>query len=278
MTNIDIYAVFGNPIAQSKSPDIHAQFAKQTNQQLEYTKILGSIENFPRSLNDFFNCANAKGCNVTAPFKQEAANWVESLSPSAEFGDAVNTIIRKQDGTFAGDNTDGVGLVRDILANGVEIKDRKILLLGAGGAARGVLQQLADQKPSEILIANRTAAKAVALANLSNITTVRGIELSKGALSKVTEDFDIIINSTSASLSNKLPDVPDSMISRARVVYDMVYGKELSPFLLHAKQLGVAEVIDGLGMLVEQAAESFYLWTGVRPDTKDVLNMLRSKK
>lgn len=274
---MDIYAVFGNPIAQSKSPDIHLQFAKQAKQQLEYAKILGSIEDFAGSLSEFFDCPEAKGCNVTAPFKQEAAKWVDSLSPSAEFGDAVNTIIRNRDGTFAGDNTDGIGLVKDILANGVEIKGLNVLLLGAGGAARGVLQQLAKQKPSSILIANRTAGRAVALANLLNVPSVQGIELSAAVLSKSTIDFDIIINSTSASLSNKLPDLPDGLISSARVVYDMVYGKELSPFLQHANHLGVTKVIDGLGMLVEQAAESFYLWTGVRPDTKEVLHMLRNQ-
>lgn len=273
---MDKYAVFGNPIAQSKSPDIHSQFAKQTKQQLEYIKILGSTDNFACCLNDFFQCSDAKGCNVTAPFKQDAAKWVDSLSSSAKFGDAVNTIIRKKDGTFLGDNTDGIGLVKDILANEVEIRDRSVLLLGAGGAARGVLKQLAEQNPSRILIANRTPAKSMALANLLNDPAVQGIELSSVALSRAEGNFDIIINSTSASLSNKLPDLPDSLILRSQVVYDMVYGKELSPFLQHAKQLGVAKIIDGLGMLVEQAAESFHLWTGVRPDTKDVLNMLRN--
>ena len=181
-----------------------------------------------------------------------------------------------KDGSFVGDNTDGVGLVKDILANGVVIKNHSVLLLGAGGAARGVLKQLEEQQPSRILIANRTPARSMALANLLNNPSVLGIELSSAALSEAEGDFDIIINSTSASLSNALPDLPDTLISRSNVVYDMVYGKQLSPFLHHAKKLGVEKVIGGLGMLVEQAAESFYLWRGVRPDTKDVLNMLRN--
>ena len=190
---MDKYAVFGNPIAQSKSPDIHTQFANQTKQRLEYTKILGSLDSFADSLNDFFQCPDAKGCNVTAPFKRDAAQWVDSLSPSAEFGDAVNTIIRNNDGTYVGDNTDGVGLVRDILANGVEINNRNVLLLGAGGAARGVLKALVDQNPSRLLIANRTLERSLALANLLNNQNVQGIELSSTALSEVKEDIILLL-------------------------------------------------------------------------------------
>ncbi len=274
---MDNYAVFGNPIEQSKSPEIHSIFAKQTKQKLNYVKILGSLEKFSDSLEAFFSDPSAKGCNVTAPFKQDAAKWVSSLSESAKFGEAVNTIIKQEDGSFTGDNTDGVGLVTDILTNGVEIKNASILLLGAGGAARGVLKDIAAQSPSNIVIANRTAAKAEALASLLPFAKVQGMELSHRSFDSIAGHFDIIINSTSASLSSELPDVPDTTISQASMVYDMVYGKQLSKFLQHAKKLGVPKTIDGLGMLVEQASESFHLWRGVRPDTSEVVKKLREQ-
>lgn len=271
---VDKYAVFGNPIEQSKSPIIHLAFAKQTQQQMDYQKLLAPLAGFSQTLTDFFADSNAKGCNITAPFKQEAAKWVNELSASAKIAGAVNTIIRRPDNYFIGDNTDGFGLIADLKSQHVVLEGKRILLLGAGGAARGVIKPIIDQKPFELVVANRTKQNAVDLSNLVADANARGIALCE---IDNANPFDIIINSTSASLSNELPAISDIILGNANVVYDMVYAAKPTPFLAHAKRLGVPVTLDGLGMLVGQAAQSFYLWRGVKPETLDVLNTLRAQ-
>lgn len=269
---MDKYAVFGNPIAQSKSPQIHQAFAAQCNAQLSYQKILAPKHGFTQALTEFFSDPCAKGCNVTLPFKQQAADWVDQLSDSARLAGAVNTIIRLPDGSFAGDNTDGAGLVNDILAHAVAVKGKRILLIGAGGAARGVIAPLLAQQPSALVIVNRTKTKAIELASLvesANLSAMSFDELP------AQRPFDVIINSTSASLDNQLPPINDDVLAQANAAYDMVYGNKPTVFMCHCQELGVPVVMDGLGMLVGQAAESFRLWRGCKPYTTAVLTDLR---
>lgn len=270
---MDQYAVFGNPIAQSKSPLIHKLFAKDTGQHLDYRAILAPVDEFADSVQTFFMQDNAKGCNVTVPFKEVAAKWVDTLSEAAHLAGAVNTISKMPDGTFHGDNTDGYGLVSDLNDNGVALKNARILLLGAGGAARGVLVPLLEQSPASLIISNRTEEKANDLADLVANPIVEGVSFNR--LSAEHQSFDIVINSTSASLSGELPAIKNSFIHNAKVVYDMVYLSEPTVFLQEAKGQGVKTCIDGLGMLVGQAAQSFYIWRGVKPDAKSVLDKLR---
>ena len=271
---MDQYAVFGNPIAQSKSPLIHQQFAQQTGQKIQYGAILAPIDGFTSSLNAFFSDIDVKGCNVTMPFKEEAAQWVDELSEGARVAGAVNTIIRDPKGHFIGDNTDGVGLVTDLLRQGAILEGAKILLLGAGGAARGVLVPLLSQNPESLTIANRTVSKATVLAGLVDSPKVSACGFEE---LDDTKGFDVIINSTSTSLSGELPAIKDKVYTGAAFAYDMVYGKDPTPFMLHARQMGVIKVSDGLGMLVGQAAQSFYLWRGVEPDPGPVLDKLRAQ-
>ncbi|PKG97930.1 shikimate dehydrogenase [Paraglaciecola sp. MB-3u-78] len=268
------YTVFGNPIAQSKSPTIHYMFAEQANLIIEYDRTVATPENFIPALTNFFNNANAKGCNVTSPFKEQVAKWVNDLSAAAKIAGAVNTVIKKEDGTFLGDTTDGSGLVQDLLRLGVQIKGARILLLGAGGAARGVLQSILALEPACLIIANRTEEKAKQLASLVPRDNFVGVGLHQ--LLEVQQPFDLIINSTSASLTGELPAIPESVISSSACVYDMSYADKPTVFLQHAQKLGVQDTFDGLGMLVGQAAESFYLWTGFRPDVSPVIDELKS--
>ncbi|MDP3842398.1 MAG: shikimate dehydrogenase [Oxalobacteraceae bacterium] len=269
----DIYAVIGNPIAHSRSPEIHARFAAQTGQDIDYRRLLAPLDGFAQTVAAFI-AAGGKGANVTVPFKLEAFALATRLSARAQAAGAVNTL--KFDGdTIFGDNTDGVGLVADIVCNaGVALAGRRILLLGAGGAARGVILPLLQQAPGELVIANRTAAKAVALAQQF---AAEGPILARD-FAAVAGSFDIVINATAASLSAALPPIAPSVFGRAGFAYDMMYmmhSKEPTVFMRFAAQHG-ARVRDGLGMLVEQAAESFLLWRGVRPATADVLAQLRA--
>jgi len=275
MVVVNKYTVFGNPIAQSKSPSIHQMFAEQAGLTIEYGRTFATKEDFIATLADFFLDENAKGCNVTAPFKEQVAKWVNELSVSATIAGAVNTVIRKEDGTFLGDTTDGSGLVQDLLRLGVPIKDARILLLGAGGAARGVLQSILALEPALLMIANRTEEKAKHLASLLPQENFIGTGLDH--LNGVQQPFDLIINSTSASLTGQLPPIPVSVISSSGCVYDMSYGDKPTVFIQHAQKLGVLNTFDGLGMLVGQAAESFYLWTSYRPDVAPVIDALRSR-
>tara|TARA_B110000503_G_scaffold138577_1_gene225044 strand:+ start:1395 stop:2225 length:831 start_codon:yes stop_codon:yes gene_type:complete len=273
MVIVSKYTVFGNPIAQSKSPAIHAMFAQQAGLIIEYDRTFATQESFIPALRNFFIDADAKGCNVTSPFKEQVAKWVNELSPAATIAGSVNTVIRKEDGTFLGDTTDGKGLVQDFDRLNLPVEGARILLLGAGGAARGVLQSILALEPSLLMIANRTEKKAIQLASLIPQDNFVGVALNQ--LNEVRQPFDLIINSTSASLTGELPTIPDSVISFSPNVYDMSYADKPTVFLQHAKKLGVLNTFDGLGMLVGQAAESFYLWTGYRPDVSPVIDKLR---
>lgn len=274
MVIVNKYTVFGNPIAQSKSPSIHKMFAEQVGLTIEYDRTFATKEDFIPTLTGFFLNEQAKGCNVTSPFKEQVAKWVNDLSAAAKIAGAVNTVIKKEDGTFLGDTTDGPGLVQDLLRLGVQIKDARILLVGAGGAARGVLQSILALEPAFLMIANRTEEKAKQLASLIPRDNFVGVGLNQ--LIEVQQPFDLIINSTSASLTGELPAIPESVISSCACVYDMSYADKPTVFLQHASKLGVLDAFDGLGMLVGQAAESFYLWTGRRPDVVPVIHALRS--
>ena len=273
MVIVSKYTVFGNPIAQSKSPAIHAMFAQQAGLIIEYDRTFATQESFIPALRNFFIDADAKGCNVTSPFKEQVAKWVNELSPAATIAGSVNTVIKKEDGTFLGDTTDGKGLVQDFDRLNLPVEGARILLLGAGGAARGVLQSILALEPSLLMIANRTEKKAIQLASLIPQDNFVGVALNQ--LNEVRQPFDLIINSTSASLTGELPTIPDSVIRRSPNVYDMSYADKPTVFLQHAKKLGVLNTFDGLGMLVGQAAESFYLWTGYRPDVSPVIDKLR---
>lgn len=267
---MDKYVVVGNPIKHSKSPFIHQQFAQQTDQNIVYQKELVDLDGFSAFIQQF-KAVGGKGCNVTVPFKEEAYALADTLSERARAAGAVNTLIFNADGSITGDNTDGQGLVGDLLNQQVAIKEKRILVIGAGGAARGCILPILNQSPSEVVIANRTASKAASLAQQFNHAgNIKSCEFAE--LSGV---FDIIINSTSASLSGALPPIDESIIAQADCCYDMAYGSEETCFLTWARELGVAKTIDGLGMLVGQAAESFRIWRGVLPKTDSVLNQMR---
>ena len=268
----DRYAVIGNPIEHSRSPQIHAAFAEQTGQVMEYTRILGEAGRFPAQLQAFFE-ADGKGLNVTVPFKQEACELSDKLSDRAAAAGAVNTLILQADGRLLGDNTDGVGLIRDLNVNlGLALKQRRILLLGAGGASRGIVRPLLEAQPGLLVIANRTPQRAILLASeLAAPDRVEGCGLDdlKG------RQFDLIINATASGLSGGLPRLPEHLLVPGGWSYDLMYGVEPTPFVRWGEAQGAAKSADGLGMLVEQAAESFWLWRGVRPDTARVIRMLR---
>lgn len=269
----DQYAVMGNPIAHSKSPRIHSLFAQQTGQNLEYTAIQVDLGGFSQAVGNF-EAAGGNGLNITVPFKQEAWQLVTERSERAERAGAVNT-IKFEGNMLIGDNTDGVGLVNDLtLNNQVELKGKRILLMGAGGAARGVLAPLLVQQPLLLVIANRTVDKAVELATaFADLGNIRGT----GYDDLAGQEFDIIINATAASLQGKLPPLPDYILAEAACCYDMMYAAEPTTFMQWASEHGAGKILDGLGMLVEQAAESFFIWRGVRPDSKAVIKILRSE-
>ena len=270
---MDQYAVMGNPVAHSKSPRIHALFAKQTNQQLHYEAILVEKDGFNNAVADFLH-HHGRGLNITVPFKEDAWALATTRSQRAERAGAVNTLILDQDGRHFGDNTDGAGLVRDLLVNNhATLKNKRLLLVGAGGAARGVIEPLLHENPDLLVIANRTAEKAVELARLfCDLGHTEGCGLDDVA----GQPFDLIINATAASLAGQVPALPDSVITADSSCYDMMYADKPTAFNDWARQRGAARCTDGLGMLVEQAAESFYLWRKVRPDTGPVIQALRT--
>ena len=270
---MDHYAVMGNPVAHSKSPRIHALFAEQTHQQLRYEAILVEKNGFNKAVADFLQ-HGGKGLNITVPFKQDAWALATSRSERAERAGAVNTLILDQDGRHRGDNTDGTGLVRDLLQNhGTVLASKRLLLVGAGGAARGVIEPLLGENPDLLVIANRTAEKAVELARLfCDLGHTEGCGLDDVA----EQSFDLIINATAASLARQVPALPDSVITANSSCYDMMYADKPTAFMDWARQRGATHCMDGLGMLVEQAAESFYLWRDVRPDTGPVIQALRT--
>jgi len=270
----DPYAVMGNPIGHSRSPQIHAAFAQQTGQRINYTATQVDPGGFQQAVGNFF-ANGGKGLNVTVPFKREAWELADELGPEAKQAGAVNTLLMNTDGTLMGRNTDGVGLVRDILHNhGGRIVGQKILLVGAGGAARGVLQPLLAEGPTQLLIANRTPSKAHELAaDFSTLGPVSGAAF--GDVPK--RHFDLIINATAASLQGEVPPLADACCTEKTWCYDMMYGAEPTPFMRWAEQHNAEKSVDGLGMLVEQAAESFFHWRGVRPETAPVIRAIRTR-
>jgi shikimate dehydrogenase len=269
--HMDKYAVFGNPIAQSKSPIIHSMFALQTGQQLTYTAELIEKEKF--AAESCRQLRKLKGANVTVPFKQEAFELVDMLSRRARQAGAVNTIVKQSDGTLMGDNTDGVGLVNDITRNlAWIISGKRVLILGAGGAVRGALGPILAEEPAELCIANRTQSKAEQLAQaFSGMGNIKSC-----AFEEIEGTFDLIINGTSASLFGDLPAIPASCIADTTACYDMMYDLE-KPTIFNdwVSKNGCTLVSDGFGMLVEQAAEAFELWRGVRPQTAPVIEYFR---
>ncbi|MFA9219164.1 MAG: shikimate dehydrogenase [Sphingomonadaceae bacterium] len=271
---MDRYCVFGNPIAHSKSPDIHAAFAAQTGQQLNYEKRLAPLDGFAAAVQAFI-AEGGKGANVTVPFKLDAVKVANALTIRAQAAGAVNTLHFTADGII-GDNTDGAGLVADIVQNaGVTLTGKRVLLLGAGGAARGVVLPILEHRPAQLLIANRTVATAEALAAQFAALGGDGVVAACG-YEQISGAFDVIINATSASLQADLPAVPSSVFAPGALALDMMYGKEPTVFLQFAAQHG-AQVRDGLGMLVEQAAEAFAVWRGVHPATASVLQAMRTR-
>ncbi|HRE17049.1 MAG TPA: shikimate dehydrogenase [Rhodocyclaceae bacterium] len=264
----DRYCVFGNPVAHSRSPAIHARFAVQTRQDVVYEAILAPLDGFAASVRAFVE-AGGRGANVTVPFKEEAHRLANRLTPRAERAGAVNTLVFDSSGMI-GDNTDGAGLLNDIERNlNLPLAGKRVLLLGAGGAARGVLAPLLDAGPRELMIANRSADKARALAAGAHR------QAHGGSFDEITGSFDIVINATSASLAGASLPLPLATFAADSLAYDMMYGRD-TPFLAFARSRGAAHCADGLGMLVEQAAEAFYVWRGVRPETAPVLADLRA--
>lgn len=270
----DRYAVIGNPIAHSKSPQIHTLFAEQTGEPVRYEALLGPIDGFVTTVNAFA-AEGGRGLNVTVPFKNEAFVLASDYSERALRANAVNTLSwQPATQNWHGDNTDGVGLVRDLTRNlNIELKGKRLLLLGAGGAAQGVLGPLLDAEPSLVHIANRTAAKAVSLAQYFSDS---GETSGGGWNSLVGQQFDVVINGTAASLAGELPPLPEGLLADNAACYDMMYGAKPTPFMLWASEQG-ASAFDGLGMLVEQAAESFNVWRGVLPEALPVIQALRQQ-
>jgi len=269
----DNYCVFGNPVAHSKSPRIHAEFARQTHQNIHYSAVLVPEHEFPQAVRRFRELGG-RGANVTLPFKQEAWRLCAERQPRAQISGAVNTLWFGEGGAIVGDNTDGAGLVRDITVNcGLALRGADLLVLGAGGAARGVVPALIEAAPRRLVIANRTPDRAKELAaEFGTLFPVSGC----GLQALEGQCFDAIINATSASLHGEVPPLPDGVIKAAGWCYDLMYGREPTAFLRWAAARGVARRVDGVGMLVEQAAESFRIWRGIRPDTGPVIELLRS--
>jgi shikimate dehydrogenase len=270
----DLYAVVGNPVAHSKSPRIHAEFARQTGQDLAYEAILAPLDGFAATV-DGFRARGGRGMNVTVPFKLEAFRYAGVRTPRAERAGAVNTLKFEGDNVFA-DNTDGVGLVRDIQQNlGYPLGGKRILLMGAGGAGRGAVLSILEQSPAALVIVNRTTERAMELRTLyPEFPNVTGC----GYDGLAGRWFEVVVNATSASLGGELPPLPAGAFAQGALAYDMMYGREETPFLRFAREHGAARLADGIGMLVEQAAESFFLWRGVRPDTRLVIALFRGTK
>ena len=266
----DKYCVIGNPIAHSKSPEIHPVYAARTGQDLVYERCLAPLDGFEATVRRLVE-EGYRGANVTLPFKLEAARVATRLTARGQAAGAVNTLVF-QDGEIIGDNTDGLGLVADIVRNaGVAIAGKRVLLLGAGGAVRGALLPILQERPREIVIANRTVATAEGLArDFSRY----GIGLEATGFDKIKGSFDIVLNGTSSSLAGELPPIPGSVFAQGALALDMMYGNKPTVFMEFAARHG-AVTRDGLGMLVEQAAEAFAIWRGVRPDTAEVFKKLR---
>lgn len=263
---MDKYAVFGNPIKHSKSPIVHQLFAKQFGHHIVYDRIEVKDESKLAAFNEFF--LDGVGANVTAPLKEFAMSYADELTEIARSAGAVNTLIKK-DGRLIGDNTDGVGLVADLKNHGCTLKNKSVLLIGAGGASKGVLPVLLSEQPHHIHICNRTPEKAINMIGENSNVSASGIgDIPDNA-------FDIVINSTSASISGALPAICETKFKHTQFVYDMCYSAGITVFNQWLNRVSDAKTIDGLGMLVEQAAQSYYLWHGVKPDTAPVIEALK---
>ena len=279
MSHHNRYAVFGHPIGHSKSPSIHTAFAQQTGQKLSYEAFDVPPEKFDEQLNRFLR-QGGHGLNCTVPLKELAFQRADELSAAAQLSGAVNTLSQAGDGRLIGDNTDGIGLIQDLTGNlRLQLANRNILLLGAGGASRGVIAPLLAQSPKYMVIANRTAAKAEALAKhfadqASNSSSLSG----QGLESLEGQTFDLILNATAASLSGELPALPETLLAKNGACYDLAYGAKPTPFVRWGQTHGAAITKDGLGMLVEQAAAAFEIWRGVRPDTQDLIRTLEQER
>ncbi|HEU4620773.1 MAG TPA: shikimate dehydrogenase [Burkholderiaceae bacterium] len=272
MRDVDTYAVVGHPIAHSKSPLIHAMFAESLGERLVYERILAPLDGFARTVQTFF-AEGGRGLNVTVPFKLEAHALCEVRTERAIQAGAVNTLWMDH-GRLCGDNTDGVGLVRDLRDNlGVTLREARVLLIGAGGAARGVLQPVLDEAPAMLVVVNRTRARAEELVASASGPLAQRCKASDFAT--LDGAFDLVINATSASLGGDIPPVPAAAFAPNAFVYDLMYADKPTPFLAHARSLGVTTCADGLGMLVEQAAEAYERWRGRRPHTRPVIERLR---
>jgi shikimate dehydrogenase len=270
----DQYGVIGHPVAHSWSPFIHGMFARQTGESVVYRLHDVAPEHFRNYVLEFFS-RGGRGLNVTVPHKVAAADLANELTPRAERAGAVNTLMLKRDNRLLGDNTDGAGLVHDLRDNlSVELNNRRVLIVGAGGATRGVVAPLMVLRPASLVVANRTAERAQGfVADFQDLGAIRGCGFEEIGF----ESFDLVINATSASLSGDMPAIPATVIQPKTVCYDMSYGKTDTPFLKWARENGCARSLQGWGMLVEQAAESFQLWRGVRPQTAPVLDALRQR-
>lgn len=273
--SIDQYAVFGSPIKHSKSPRIHQLFAEQAQQSLQYRAELVPAEQFEQQVSEFFK-GEGKGLNCTVPLKELAWSYANKLTERARLSKAVNTLKLQGDGSILGDNTDGIGLVTDLLNNhGLILKQKRILILGAGGASRGIIGPLLDQQPVQITIVNRTVEKALGLAEeFSHKGKVNGCAYNE----LLGQQFDLIVNATSASLSNELPPLPVGVLAEQGSCYDLAYANEATAFVRWAREQQANKSLDGLGMLVEQAAEAFYVWRGVRVNTALVIELLESER
>lgn len=272
----DRYAVAGNPIAHSKSPIIHTEFAKQTGQGMSYKAILVPLDRFAKDVNAFI-AHGGKGMSVTLPFKLQAFALATEKSARALDAGAVNT-LKFCDGSIYGDNTDGVGLARDITQNlGIDLRGKRVLLIGAGGAARGVIYPLLLEAPQSLTLVNRTFATAEKLiARYFQISFFKPINLAALQFNQlIGKSYDIVINATSSSVNDEKLPLPKGIFAKGSLAYEMMYGKGVTPFLHFAREEGAAKTSDGLGMLVEQAAEAFHLWRGVRPDTKPIFVKLK---
>jgi shikimate dehydrogenase len=272
MSNADRYAVIGFPVSQSRSPFIHERFGRQTGQAIAYDRIEAAPETFEATVRAFF-AGGGKGLNVTVPFKPAAAALADELSPRAARAKAVNTLALRDGGRLYGDNTDGAGLVRDLLNNQrILIAGRRVLLLGAGGAARGVMAPLLGLQPHSLTVANRTVPRAQELAMAF---AAEGDVRAKAYDELEGPPYDIVINATAASLTGKVPSIPAAAVGAQTFCYDMAYGADDTAFVRWAQERGCTRAVMGLGMLVEQAAEAFHVWRGVLPDTASVLAALK---
>jgi shikimate dehydrogenase len=275
MNKIDSYAVLGFPVKHSKSPRIHQLFAEQTQQQLKYQAIEVPPEQFDDFVTRFF-ADGGKGLNCTLPLKELAWAYADSKTERAELAKAVNTLVIQANGTILGDNTDGCGLARDLTLNhAITLVNAKLLVLGAGGATRGILAPIIDYKPETLVVANRTVEKAYRLAE--DFKSIGAITPA-GFNDLAGKSFDLIINATSASLTDELPVLPDAILAAGGNCYDLAYSNQPTAFVRWGKAQEACNSLDGLGMLVEQAAEAFYVWRGIRPETKGVIDLLNAER